>query len=305
MYERFQEKFQVPKCAQSILASMFSKDAFFFVENIDKEVFDANDIQALIPHDPDFEKTAYKDGLISLTEESFEDNPLYRLNNFYGALDVFVVSKQDIYRTFEKETRLALDEWYFQAYLNGLDPNLSTAPTKDRILSLEQTCDFIDAQKRDAYLNFCDCRSLRGDCGLTTRTCITYRSGINTFVHRGHSISLSKEEAKEVVRKADAAGLMHTVNPNGICNCCGDCCYLFRAQKARNSTGLWPKAQYQVFVNEEKCIGCGKCARRCHFSVFKMENRKAKAAHLKSCVGCGICATGCPVDAIEMKERIV
>ena len=88
---------------------------------------------------------------------------------------------------------------------------------------------------------------------MPTDTCVTYKDGINSFVDRGLSKKISKEEAKEVVRRADAAGLMHTAGMGGICNCCGDCCYLFRAQKRRKSTGVWPAAKHR-FVFLEKSI---------------------------------------------------
>jgi Pyruvate/2-oxoacid:ferredoxin oxidoreductase delta subunit len=269
---------------------------------VEAETFTEADITQILPGREDFVHQAYHDGVLSRTEDSRDGQPLYRLNSFYGALDVFVISHQEVYRTFPEETRLALDSWYFRAYMDGLDADRSKAPTADVIMTLEETLNFIDRQTRTPYLNDCDCRSLRGDCGLPTRTCITYRNGANTFVDRGHSEELTKEEAKEIVRQADRDGLMHTVNPDGICNCCGDCCYLFRGQQERNSTGLWPKANYVVSIDEDRCVGCGLCTTRCHFRVLTPEAGRI-LAEPERCIGCGICATACPAEAITMKGR--
>ena len=251
----------------------------------------------------DYRKDAFHRGIISKTDETGDR---YVLNDFYGMLDVFAVSQTEKYHTLPKETRKALDDWYFQEYFDGLDPDPKVRPTEDAVLTLEEMYAYIDGQERQAYLNYCDCRSLTGDCGLPTRTCITYRDGINGFADRGLSKAITKEEAKEIVRMADEAGLMHTANPNGLCNCCGDCCYLFRSQRLRHSQGFWPRSPYIVEMDPEKCISCGKCIKRCHFGIFSRESAEKRARvilDIADCVGCGLCVNTCPAKALQLKKR--
>jgi len=297
MNQSFVEKFQVPKVAQDLLEVFFTPLEIDFVEKISKSIFDKNDILEIV-HDENFVKESYRRGLINFIDE---EEKLYCLNNFYGKLDVFCVTEQERYKAIDVSLRKKLDEWYFDAFYDSLSEK-EISPTPDKIYLLDEMLDFIDSQNRPVYLNYCDCRSLMGDCGLPTRTCITYKNGINTFAHRGLSLQIDKEKAKEVVKKADQAGLMHTANPNGICNCCGDCCYLFRGQKRRKSIGVWPSSPYIIDIDEEKCIGCGICQRRCHFDVFEIVDRKAKINKDK-CVGCGICNQTCPRQALSMKGR--
>ena len=61
-------------------------------------------------------------------------------------------------------------------------------------------------------------------------------------------------------------------------------------------------------VQEEKCVGCGKCARVCPVLAVSMkegENGKKKAVlDPDICLGCGVCARNCSVKAITMKRRI-
>ncbi len=299
MYEKLVKRFGIPEAARDYVKEMFTEQEIRFVENMDQPEFTKEDIAAMLPSNPDFAESAYQRGILSLVSE---DPEVYRINDFYGMLDVFVISRPEVYRSFPKEVQKALDAWYFQAYLDGLDPDLTAVPTEDRVLTLDETLAFIDGQERTPYLNSCDCRSLAGDCGMPLRTCITYRDGINTFVHRGHSQALTKEEAKAVVRQADKDGLMHTVNPNGICNCCGDCCYLFRGQRARGSQGLWPASKHVVSVNKERCVGCGMCVKRCQLQALEMDGERVRV-HRERCAGCGICATACPAEALEMKDR--
>lgn len=50
-------------------------------------------------------------------------------------------------------------------------------------------------------------------------------------------------------------------------------------------------------VNQEDCIGCGRCQRICAHDAPVIENKKAAIDHNK-CVGCGRCIAICPKDAV-------
>lgn len=51
-------------------------------------------------------------------------------------------------------------------------------------------------------------------------------------------------------------------------------------------------------VNQEKCIGCGKCAKACAHSAPVITDGKAEIL-ADRCVGCGRCIGVCPKDAIS------
>lgn len=241
----------------------------------------------------------YRRGLISKTDET---GAFYRLNNFYGFLDAFCVSNHDKYSTLPWEKRVSLDDWYFNAYVKTLD-NGQWPPTADTVVPLEEMVEGILADPRPVYLNYCDCRSLTGECGLPRRTCITYKNGINTFADRGLSEQIDAERAADIVRQAEKDGLMHTRAMGGICNCCGDCCYLFRAQRVLNSIGTWPASAWIVSFDPDKCIGCGLCKKRCHLGVFTKKGPKEVSADTSRCVGCGICTSTCPKGALTLIKR--
>ncbi|MBN7573449.1 MULTISPECIES: 4Fe-4S binding protein [Clostridium] len=298
--QNFIRKFQIPEVAYPFINKIFTKEEIEFVDKMDKHAFTKKDIEKIIYENSEaFIKNSYKRGVISLVDE---ETSTYKIANFYSRLDIFSISEQEVYRSIPKEEQLAMDAWYFKAYYDGLDLDFSVRPTEDEILPLNKVLEFIDTQDRPVYLNYCDCRSLRGECGKPTKTCITYRNGINTFAHRGLSEEINKERAKEIVKNADKKGLMHTVNSNGICNCCGDCCYLFRSQEKRNSSGFWPKTNQIIELDSDKCIKCGACIKRCHFDVFTKVDGVIKT-DISKCVGCGICSNSCPTKALKLQER--
>lgn len=58
-----------------------------------------------------------------------------------------------------------------------------------------------------------------------------------------------------------------------------------------------------IKIDEEKCNGCGLCAKACHENAIGMVNGKAKLLRDDYCDGLGDCLPTCPTDAISFEER--
>ena len=54
----------------------------------------------------------------------------------------------------------------------------------------------------------------------------------------------------------------------------------------------------RMYVDKQKCIGCGKCTRTCPMQAVKVREKKAEIC-LHNCIVCGQCAHNCPVEAIQ------
>lgn len=58
-----------------------------------------------------------------------------------------------------------------------------------------------------------------------------------------------------------------------------------------------------IHIDEEKCNGCGICAKACHESAIAIIDGKAKLIRDDYCDGMGDCLPGCPTGAITFENR--
>ena len=58
-----------------------------------------------------------------------------------------------------------------------------------------------------------------------------------------------------------------------------------------------------ITIDQEKCNGCGLCAKACHEGAIGMVGGKATLLRDDYCDGLGDCLPACPVGAISFEER--
>ncbi len=58
-----------------------------------------------------------------------------------------------------------------------------------------------------------------------------------------------------------------------------------------------------ITIDEEKCNGCGLCAKACHEGAIGMVGGKVKLLREDYCDGLGDCLPACPMNAISFEER--
>lgn len=143
----------------------------------------------------------------------------------------------------------------------------------------EQVADILNRSTRFAAAD-CSCRTSRrllGEgCGhLEKEMCLQLNEGAEYCIRTGRAREITREEAFEIVRKAEENGLMHSV-PNidgsetyAICNCCGCGCYAIRNASYYNAPDM-VRPNYVAVTDSDKCVACGQCVENCPVNALKL-----------------------------------
>ncbi|MBQ3261756.1 MAG: FAD-dependent oxidoreductase [Oscillospiraceae bacterium] len=134
----------------------------------------------------------------------------------------------------------------------------------------------------------CSCRRSRrlmGEgCGhLEDDMCIYLNDNAINYSKIGEHRLIDKEEAYEILKRAERNGLVHELNVSpgyedatAICNCCGCSCYALRiATYFRAPDAV--KSNYVARVDKDKCVACGQCVENCQVNAMKLGSKLCTA----------------------------
>jgi NAD-dependent dihydropyrimidine dehydrogenase PreA subunit len=161
-------------------------------------------------------------------------------------------------------------------------------------------------------LAHCPCRMtarlLGKSCEHPTEVCLKFDDIALYLIERGLAREIDKEEALDVIKKSEEAGLAHFVdNAVGdvkhICNCCGCACVnLSNFRRRKIPRDLLVDCYFIRFTDEEKCTGCGNCVEICPVDALTLQD-DVPVIEEDWCVGCGVCALQCPTGAAMIQPR--
>ena len=190
----------------------------------------------------------------------------------------------EVGRAFEEYTRLRMQ---------AMGPILPDGYGLMRVIPVESAIEGLpgvtDDERLSYYLNKydtfsvspCSCRASRtllGDgCGhLAEDMCVQMGKGAEHYIRSGRARQISREEAYDIVKRAEENGLMHdTPNIEGsgetsaICNCCACACFGLRAGMmfgARDAI----RSNFVAEVDEAKCVACAQCVEVCPGNALKL-----------------------------------
>lgn len=146
--------------------------------------------------------------------------------------------------------------------------------------SYEEVSKYLD--ENDIFtVTDCSCRTDReimGEgCGhLKEDMCIQMGHAAEYYIKTGRGRQITREEAYEIIRRAEENGLMHQIpNTDGngkthaICNCCGCGCLSLRtAEMFKNNDMV--RSNYVAKVETDKCVACGQCVENCPVNALKL-----------------------------------
>ncbi len=188
----------------------------------------------------------------------------------------------------------------------------------DEFILPSQSIEEIVAKFDDIAVGHCFCRQRRSLLGepcsteAPTLNCFTFGKSARHTVAQGFAQKVSREEALEIMKAAEAAGLVHKAfHPHSredspetsICNCCKDCC---------DTLGLWRSGTAPLInstyhlsvIDQDACSGCGTCVEWCPTDAITLNTDGVAERDENACFGCGVCSRFCPEEAIALQEGL-
>ncbi len=235
----------------------------------------------------------------------------------YGASPFVVGSFEFQLGSLDRELAEMVETYFKEGFLSTAPPDtvmpLRTVPVHQAVDVSLQIAPYQDAReiikkKRKIVLAECICRKqqnlLEKGCGKPLEVCFVFGSHADFYLENGLGRLVSQEEALAVLDISEEAGLVNqpasTVNPGGMCNCCGDCCALLRAMNLQQKPAAMVLNDYQVAIEGELCTGCETCLDRCQITAITLDESETACVNRDRCIGCGLCVTTCPSEAISL-----
>ena len=182
----------------------------------------------------------------------------------------------------------------------------------DTVHTYDQVQYFID-QNDTIAVTTCYCRHaavLRGEDihEMPTDTCMQFGNAAQFAIERLGGRRLSKEEAREVLDRAEEAGLIHMSQNMAdgigfICNCDRWHCTPVTQALKTPKPGLVMNSGFKPRFDPDVCTACETCIDRCPSEALTMGSDDIPELEIDRCFGCAACATGCPSDAISMVQK--
>jgi Fe-S-cluster-containing hydrogenase component 2 len=211
-------------------------------------------------------------------------------------------------------------ELFEQYYQERFHETMLTEPSVHRIIPIEERIpvdiDVMPYEKASTYLDqakswgVLDCicrvqkRLIGQGCDHTLENCLVFSPKPGAFDKTEAIRSLTRNEALEVLAKADEEGLVHSVNNAQsevyyVCNCCTCSCGVLRGMAEYGSETSIARSDFYAEVDADQCTGCEACLERCPFGALAMVDGVCEVDRAY-CYGCGLCISSCGTEALAL-----
>ena len=262
------------------------------------------------------DQMAYK-GTILASKEGDEK----RYSNAMLAIGMYEFQVDRLTKDFSRDFLQYLDEAFAEEVSRTKIPQLRTIPVgksiptpeKYQVSNYDNVRKIVENASSQIAVANCICRQTKDLVGEScTRTdlreaCLILSSDeAEYYINVGIGHSITKEEALDILEKAQEAGLVlqpiNSQRPEAICCCCGDCCGILISVKKFPRPADFYATNYYAEVDPELCTGCETCVERCQLEAPVMVNGVA-AINLDRCIGCGNCVVICESDAVQLRRK--
>ncbi|HSG43690.1 MAG TPA: 4Fe-4S binding protein [Anaerolineales bacterium] len=143
-------------------------------------------------------------------------------------------------------------------------------------------------------------------CGKPSETCLSIGGVANYYLHNGLGRKIDKEDALQLLRQANEAGLVlqpaNAKKPVFICACCGCCCGVLKNMKRHPQPASVVSTPFRAVLESELCNDCGVCETRCQMDAISLESGYTELNHGR-CIGCGLCVSTCSMGALSLERK--
>ncbi len=200
------------------------------------------------------------------------------------------------------------DAWRKAPQLRTIPVNKSIT-AKNEVMPYERAEELVRAKESFAVSN-CICRQeqhiMGKGCDKPLESCLTLGMAAESIVRTGRGRAISREEALEILQRAEKAGLvLQPANAKDalfICTCCGCCCGVLRSLKRDPKPASLVSSPFLAHLTTDNCKGCGACVKRCQMEALSIDDRRA-VLNLDRCIGCGLCVSTCPTDSLTLVRK--
>ncbi len=209
------------------------------------------------------------------------------------------------------------------AWLDPEESNVSWLPINEDIQGVDNIAlpeevlfRLIDKATHHVIMDFCPCRTaIKCEHYPAERGCLFMGESALKIPEKSRR-QVSRQEAKQHVKKAVAAGLIPVTGKARLdadlmqirhegkllttCFCC-ECCCITRYMKhvpPQIMDGFHPPVEGLRVEVTQDCNGCGACESACYIEAISIEDGKARMSSM--CRVCGRCAGQCPQEAIKL-----
>jgi NAD-dependent dihydropyrimidine dehydrogenase PreA subunit len=236
----------------------------------------------------------------------------------YGAamfvVGIYEYNLNNVDRELAREIEEYLDQGFSWELMRGETPQLRTIPVEaslDGSLNVQPYDNIRKIVERQSVIALADCicrkeQAVLGNaCHHPREACLLFDSAARYYIENGIARQISKEQAFEVLRANEEAGLVpNAANSRAVgavCSCCGCCCGVLRSLKKQPHPAALIKSNYIAQIDTEECTACEACAARCQMDAVRVEG--TAVIDNNRCIGCGLCVSTCPTGAIRLKAK--
>jgi len=195
-------------------------------------------------------------------------------------------------------------------------PQIRTIPVNEAIPITSDVMPYMQAEeilrsKEQIAVRNCICRQeremLNMGCGKPIETCLSFNGGARDTVKTGKGRMISVDEALEILKEAQTAGLVlqpsNSKDPIYLCMCCSCCCGVLRHIKDEPNPSELVGNPYIADYHADDCIVCGDCVEICPMEALTLHDDSAIHFESTRCIGCGLCVSVCPTGAVRIMEK--